>query len=128
MKILTAFWAVVFVGAILSKAQADDWPHWRGPDYNGVSKETGWSTKWPAEGPKRLWKAAVGIGFASVSVSNGRAYTTGNKGNTDSVFCFDAKTGGVVWKYSYPARLDPKYYEGGTSATPTVDGDRVYTF
>ena len=44
---------------------ADDWPNWRGPQYNGISKELGWSAKWPAEGPKSIWKAKVGVGFAS---------------------------------------------------------------
>ena len=109
-------------------AFADDWPNWRGPDHNGISKETGWSAKWPAEGPKSLWKAKVGIGFASFAVSNGRVYTSGNAKDTDTVFCFDAITGKELWKHSSAARLDPKYYEGGPSATPTVGGDRVYTF
>ncbi|MCL4787400.1 MAG: PQQ-binding-like beta-propeller repeat protein [Verrucomicrobia bacterium] len=108
-------------------AAAGDWPQWRGPDGNGISKETGWTTKWPADGPKRLWTAKVGIGFASFSVSHGRVYTTGNTDDTDTIFCFDANSGKELWKHAYPEKLDPKYYEGGTSATPTVDGDRVYS-
>lgn len=111
---------------IALSANASDWPHWRGPDYNGISKETGWLANWTAA-PKQLWKAKVGTGFASVSVSQGRAYTTGNAGDQDTVFCFDATTGAEIWKHSYAAKLDPKYYEGGPSATPTVDGDRVFT-
>lgn len=113
----------------VAAASAADWPHWRGPDRNGISKETGWTTQWPAAGPAQLWKANVGIGFSSVSVANGRAYTMGNAKDSemDSVYCFDAATGKEVWKHAYPAKLDPKYYEGGPSATPTVEGDRVYT-
>jgi len=118
---LALFSPVLFVTAA-------DWPNFRGPDYNGISKETGWAATWPAAGPKQLWKAKVGTGFASFAVANGRAYTTGNTDDTDHVFCFDAATGKEIWKHSYAAPLDPKYYEGGTSATPTVDGDRVYTF
>lgn len=109
-------------------AHANDWYRWRGPNADGISKETGWSTQWPAEGPKQLWKAKVGVGFASFAVSQGRVFITGNTKDTDNIFCFDANSGAEVWKYSYAAKLDPKYYEGGTSATPTVDGDRVYTF
>ena len=111
---------------IALSANASDWPHWRGPDYNGISKETGWSANWTSA-PKQLWKAKVGTGFASVSVSQGRAYTTGNASDQDTVFCFDATTGAEIWKHSYAAKLDPKYYEGGPSATPTVDGDHVFT-
>ncbi len=113
--------------ALTLSTHAADWPCFRGPDHNGISPETGWSANWPAEGPKQLWKAKVGIGFASFSVSGGRVYTTGNAKDTDTVFCFDANTGAEVWKHAYPAKLDPKYYEGGPSATPTVDGDRVFT-
>jgi outer membrane protein assembly factor BamB len=109
-------------------ASAIDWFRWRGPDLNGISKETGWQVQWPSPGPKQLWKASVGTGFASVSVSNGRVYTTGNTRDTDTVFCFEAGSGKMVWKYSYSCPLDAKYFEGGTGATPTVDGDRVYTF
>ena len=105
-----------------------DWYRWRGPDLNGISKETGWQAQWPADGPKQLWKKSVGVGFSSMSISQGRVYTMGNDGNaTDTVWCFDAGTGAQIWKHSYPCPLDPKYYEGGTSCTPTVDGDRVYT-
>lgn len=110
-----------------SLAQAADWFRWRGPTLDGVSKETDWSTSWPKEGPRQLWKAAVGMGFSSVSVSKGRVFTMGNNGKEDTVSCFDAETGNPVWKYSYASPLDPKYYEGGPSATPTVDRDRVYT-
>ena len=74
-----------------------------------------------------LWKNSVGIGFSCVTVSNGKAYTMGNADNNDTVFCFDAETGKTIWKYSYSQQLDPKYYEGGTLASITVDGERVYT-
>jgi len=118
------------VPAILgvSPSQALDWYRWRGPSLNGVSLETGWQTTWPADGPKQLWKASVGTGFSSVSVSNGHLYTVGNDGSkTDTVYCFDAATGAPIWKHPYPAPLDPMFYEGGPSGTPAVDGDRVYS-
>ena len=108
--------------------QAADWYRWRGPDLNGISTENNWQPKWPAEGPKQLWKASVGTGFSSVSVSKGRVYTMGNTDNKDHVFCFDADTGKQIWKHSYDCLLDPKYYEGGPSGTPTVDGENVFTF
>jgi outer membrane protein assembly factor BamB len=104
-----------------------DWYRWRGPDLNGVSRETGWSTTWPASGPKQLWKASVGTGFSSVSVANGRAYTMGNRQDKETVYCFDAATGTEIWKHTYDCEMDPRYYDGGPSTTPTVDESRVYT-
>ena len=100
----------IFFVAGLFSVNALDWNHWRGPDFKGISKEKNWQAEWQPEGPKKLRKASVGMGFASFAVSNGRVYTTGNAGHTDTVFCFDAK-----------------YYEGGTRATPSVYGDRVFT-
>jgi outer membrane protein assembly factor BamB len=118
---------VAFICAFPSRVSAVDWHRWRGPDANGISKETDWSPTWPSEGPKQLWKANVGTGFSSVSVSHGRVYTVGNKDKQDTVYCFDADTGLVLWKHPYSAPLDAKYYQGGPSATPSVDGDHVYT-
>lgn len=114
-------------GASVLPAEAADWPHWRGPQRNGISSETGWKSDFSAEGPKALWKANVGLGFAAVTVADGRAYTTGNKDDKDTVYCLDAVTGKEVWHHSFEHPVDAKYYEGGTSASPTVDGNRVYT-
>jgi outer membrane protein assembly factor BamB len=111
-----------------SSLYANDWPYWRGPDHNGISTEKNWLAQFPAEGPKQLWKNNVGTGFSSMSVSEDRVYTMGNAADTDTVFCFDAETGKQIWKHSYPCKLDAKYYEGGPSVTPTVDGKTVFTF
>ncbi len=108
-------------------AQAADWPNWRGPNLDGISDETGWTTDWPAEGPKILWKKSIGTGFSSMAVSKGRLYAMGNIDDHDILYCFNAETGEPLWKRSYPQPRDPKNYDGGPNATPTVDGNRVYT-
>lgn len=118
--------ALIPVLAIASNATAKDWPHWRGPDRNGISSETAWLHEWPADGPKVAWKAEVGLGFSSVVVAHQRAFTLGYADDQDTVHSFDAATGRALWKHSYPAELGDKYFEGGTTGTPTVDGDRVY--
>jgi outer membrane protein assembly factor BamB len=112
--------------ALILPAHAGDWPHWRGPDNNGISPEA-IQVQWPESGPKALWTASVGTGMSSVSVSQGRAYTMGNTNGQDTVWCLDAKTGKEVWKHSYPAKLDPQYYDGGPNSTPTVFEGQVFT-
>ncbi len=112
---------------ITASARGVDWYRWRGPGLNGISTESGWVADFPASGPKRLWKAQVGTGFSSVVVSDGRLFTMGNRADVDSVCCFDAESGKELWVHRYPCPTDPRYYEGGTSATPTVDGNVVYT-
>ena len=105
---------------------AADWPQWRGPNRDGISSEK-LTAPWPASGPKVLWRASVGTGFSSVSVSHGHAYTLGNTDERETIWCFEARTGKELWKHSYPAALGPVYYEGGPGSTPTVDGDRLFT-
>jgi len=105
---------------------AADWPHWRGPERTGLSTESGWLDRWPAEGPKVAWRGQVGLGFSSFAVAQGRVFTLGHADGKDSVFCFDAESGRELWRHSYPAELGDKFFDGGTTGTPAVDGARVY--
>jgi outer membrane protein assembly factor BamB len=120
----------LLIGAV---TQAADWPIYRGPQHNGITSETDWSADFPPAGPPQLWKKSIGIGFSAMTISDGKVYAMGNSGKSgsnahqDTVFCLDADTGSEIWKHTYACPLAPKYYEGGTLSTPTVDGDRVYT-
>ncbi len=116
--------AGLLVLSALSSAGAADWPHWRGPQSNGISSETGWLSRWGAGGPRKLWTAQVGEGYASVAVAAGRAYTVGNNNGQDTVYCLNADTGQVLWRQSY--RCEAGNY-GGPRATPWVDGNSVFT-
>ena len=44
----------------------------------------------------------------------------------DTIFCFDATTGTSIWKHSTRRRSTPSITRAA-SATPTVEGDQVYT-
>ncbi|MEM9444419.1 MAG: PQQ-binding-like beta-propeller repeat protein [Verrucomicrobiota bacterium] len=105
----------------------DDWPQWRGMARDGVSKETISNLDWSSQKPNQLWTAEVGKGCSSMAVSDNRLYTLGNVDDKDTVYCFDAQTGEVIWKHSYPCMLSPKMYEGGPGATPVVSGDYLIT-
>src|SRR4051812_23649776 len=64
-----------------SPAQADDWPQWRGPQRNGVSRETGLLKQWPQEGPKLHWKLNdTGRGYSTPAVVGDRLYLLSNEG------------------------------------------------
>lgn len=107
--------------SLCSTLQAADWPVWRGPTRDGHSSE-----KLAGAEVKKLWEAQVGIGFASFTVADGRVFTTGHADGKDTVFCFDAVTGKPVWQHSYAADLGDKYYEGGTSAGPVIEGGNAW--
>jgi outer membrane protein assembly factor BamB len=103
-----------------------DWPQWRGPNRDGVSKETGLLKQWPTDGPPLAWKVkGAGTGYSSVSLAKGRIYTMGLRGDKEYVIAFDAKTGKELWATPNGGA----YRDGrgdGPRATPTVDGDRLY--
>ena len=134
-SLVLGFGVCIGIASLCIRAQAADWPNWRGPDHNGISSEKGWDPGKIKAGVKPLWRASIGIGFSSVSVSDGFVYAMGNTGtkakavseHADVIYCFDGETGEEIWKYAYPQQLDPKNYEGGTLASPTVSGGKVYT-
>lgn len=118
--------APLFLLLAASPAFADDWPQWRGPQRNGISAETGWLDAWPEAGPPVAWRAEVGTGFSSFAVAGGRVFTLGNAEHVDTLFCLDAAKGTELWKHSYPSDLGDRFFEGGPTSTPTIEGDRVY--
>jgi outer membrane protein assembly factor BamB len=119
--------AAVSLGiCILPSSSIADWEHYRGPTENGVSAEK-LPASLPKDGLKTLWSAKVGTGTSSITVSGDRVFTMGNANEKDTVWCFDAKTGKVLWKNEYALPIAKRNFEGGTAATPTVDGNRVYT-
>jgi outer membrane protein assembly factor BamB len=117
---------VALAGLAGASALAADWPRWRGPEANGISSET--VAPWSDAGPRKLWQAEVGLGFSSISVAQGRAYTMGFVPGSDVLTCLDATTGKLLWKHADPGEQMENVYEGGPNATPTVDGGTVFTF
>jgi outer membrane protein assembly factor BamB len=60
-----------------------------------------------------------------VSISDGRAYTLGWDGKQDTVHCFDAAEGALLWKQSYDC--GPLKQWPGPRSTPAVSGGKVFT-
>lgn len=118
---------IVAVVLLSFACSAGDWPNWMGADLTGISKETGWSDRWPEDGLPEVWTKEIGIGFSSVSIVGGRLYTMGHDDGKETVWCLKADSGDVVWKHSYDAERNGNLYEGGPGSTPTVDGESVYT-
>src|SRR5215510_4289090 len=103
-----------------------DWPQWRGPERNGLSKDTGLIKQWPSSGPRRAWSiSSLGEGYGSLAIKGDRIFVQGTSGSSSVVFCLNRADGKTVWS----AALGPKLNEGrgnGPRSTPTVDNDRVY--
>jgi len=109
--------------------RAADWPQFRGPKRDGVSAEQGLLKEWPEGGPKLMWKATgLGAGYSMVSVVGSRLYTSGDNSAFSLVLALNASDGKQVWA----AKLGKPGAPGwggfaGPRATPTVDGDLIFT-
>ena len=129
MKFRLLFVAAVLLLSVASAALAQsaaNWPQWRGPNRDGISKETGLLKQWPAEGPPLAWKASgAGRGYSSFSIANGKLYTMGLRGDREFVIAFDVATGKEAWATAHGTAFRNDRGDG-PRGTPTIDGDRVY--
>jgi outer membrane protein assembly factor BamB len=117
---------VLCVSAVSLSASAENRPQWRGPNRDGIVTEKNLAPTWPQGGPKRLWEAPIGPGYASPVAADGKVYAFYFKDGKDVLECFDANTGKSVWRQSYAKGYVGDY--AGTRATPTIDGNRIYTY
>jgi outer membrane protein assembly factor BamB len=117
---------IVSVIALNAQSSSVDWPQWRGPDRNGISKETGLLSQWPRSGPPVAWSAAMlGAGYGSISVQGDRVYVQGMRNRQSVVSTLNRADGKQVWvRILGPAGDNDR--GPGPRSTPTIDGDRVY--
>ncbi|MBI3866362.1 MAG: PQQ-like beta-propeller repeat protein [Planctomycetia bacterium] len=122
--------AVLVLLVTAGGAFAADWPQWRGPNRDGISKETGLLRDWPKEGPKLLWHVTdLGDGYSTPAIVGGRLYVLSNKGNDNEfVQARDSANGEEIWttrlgKVGNPNQ-QPNY--AAARSTPTVEGDVLY--
>jgi outer membrane protein assembly factor BamB len=89
-----------------------DWPNWRGPEQNGISRETGLIDTWDfaGDGENVLWKNPEAAGISTPIVMRGKLYTiVRNHPNTtregEKVLCLDAVTGKKLWESPFNVYL-----------------------
>jgi outer membrane protein assembly factor BamB len=117
---------LLFTSSVSSFAQAGDWPQWRGPNRDGISKETGLLKQWPKEGPPLVWKTkGAGGGYSSFAIANGRLFTMGLRGEREFIIAFDVANGKEAWSTPHGKAFHNDRGDG-PRGTPTVDGERLY--
>ena len=121
-------WAVSLVSLHFScrSTLGADWPQWRGPHSDGISRETGLLIDWRDKTPRRVWQRPLGPGFSSFSVASGRLYTLVASENVESVVCLDAESGETLWQVPSGQTYRDGQGGDGPRSTPTVVGDVVY--
>lgn len=106
---------------------AADWPQFLGPNRDSTTAEKvpAWTDK-----PKELWRQPVGEAHSSPVVANGTVYAFYKLRDKEeeALAAFDAKTGERKWEKTYKRTTFTNVFGNGPRGTPTVAGDRVYTF
>src|SRR5262249_2561956 len=128
MKSRTLLIFAAYLCALTLPVGAADWPQWRGPNRDGVSKETGLLKSWPENGPPLVWTCEdAGVGYSGPAVVGDRLFTLGGNGETETVYALDVQAGKPkkVWSTEV-APLFEQDRGDGPRGNPTVDGDRLY--
>jgi outer membrane protein assembly factor BamB len=124
MRIKRLFWLLILLILNISLGDVFEWPQFRGPRRDNVSREKDLLKQWPSGGPKLLWMAEdIGEGFSTVAVTNELIYTTGNIGNGTVITALD-----LDGKTKWTAKNGPAYKRSkpGTRSTPTIDDGKLY--
>lgn len=118
---------------VANPADPMDWPHWRGPDMNGLSLEKGLPEKWSPKGENLLWRREELASRSTPIVMNGRLYAvcrafpeTTQEG--EKTVCADANTGDILWESIHNIFLSdaPAERVGWSSVVGDPETDRVY--
>jgi outer membrane protein assembly factor BamB len=113
--------AFVFAAAV----EASNWPHWRGPNRDGKSPDTGLLKSWPEGGPKRLWKqTGLGRGYSNVIVVDGVVFASGVKDGKLNLYAYDEEDGELQWERAVAEGHTGRY--PGSRSTPTYQDGRLY--
>ena len=120
-----AAFAIGFAALGAPLTRGEDWPRWRGPRGDGISTETGLLQSWP-QSFRPMWTADVGQGYSSPVAQAGRVYLFSLIDRKDTLTCYDATKGNVIWSKTYDGGWTGSY--PGTRATPHIEGKRIYTY
>ena len=128
--LLTTVALVTGAGAQTTEPTAEGsnvaWNQFRGPQRSGVSAETGLLRTWPEEGPKEVWRRAIGGGYSGIAVDGERFFTLFADAEKEYVGAFQVIDGKEIWRQEIDDEVFTDEFGSGPRATPTVAGDWIY--
>ena len=123
--------AITSIGIALAPAgvSGDEWPQWRGPNRDGVWRETGIVRQFSDKRLKPRWSQPIASGYSGPTVADGRVYVTDRvvePEQIERVHCFDWQTGRPLWIHTYDAPYGKIGYTAGPRAAVTIDDGRAF--
>ncbi len=125
--------ALVALLTVTGASEADDWPQYRGPNRDGVSRETGLLKNWPAGGPSLVWTSdKLGLGYSGPAVVGDRLFISCGRGDSEYLVAFDLKNAAGGPRELWAVKIGPLFewkgnsWNKGPNASPTVAGELVY--
>ena len=129
LKLIARFAAAWFAAGILflSRAGAENWPQWRGPEGSGVSHEKNLPVRW---GPQENVRWRVPLperGNSTPIVWGQRIFITQAVGDRRTLMCLDRVSGKLLWQQGVVSDGKEPSHETNPycSASPVTDGQRV---
>lgn len=120
--------AILAICTLALPAQAGDWPQHLGPQRNGTTEAMPLGDDWRTTPPKPIWSVDVGAGFSGPVVAGSKLILAHRIEDEELVDAYDATTGERLWRSAAPADYRDRFgFNDGPRATPTIDGDSVYT-
>lgn len=112
-------------------AGAAEWAHWRGPERNGTSPETGLPASWSQAGENLIWRQGF-TGRSTPVVVAGRVCANGRAGEgidrQEMVACFDAASGTKLWEKRFNVYHTTVPWNRVGWANPTADPETGYLY
>ncbi|MCG9126882.1 PQQ-binding-like beta-propeller repeat protein [Candidatus Poribacteria bacterium] len=105
----------------------NDFPQFLGPNRNAVLSGITLNTNWEETPPELVWRIPVGAGWSGFAVVGNSAITQEQEDEWEKVVCYDLNTGKEKWTHKDNARYYTSLGGLGPRATPTIDGNQVYT-
>ena len=103
------------------------YPQFLGPNRNAKVNGPLLARDWNATPPDLLWRQPIGTSWSGFAISGSIAITQEQRKDEELVVAYELLTGNLLWLHADEARYKTTIGGLGPRATPTIDGDRVFT-
>lgn len=117
---------VILIAFPLTAVYADNWPQWRGPELNGVSREKNAPVRWSST-ENVAWRIALPSWSGSTPIIWGeRIFLHVADGDDLFLWCVERKDGATLWKKRLGGGNVKMRKQNMSSPSPVTDGKGVY--